>query len=104
MLTSQMANALLVVIALIVLDTVLGWIKALVKKEWDWQKVANYLVTAVLPYIGGLLALAVLAFLQPEVKPVFYASCAAAGAKLVADIIAKIAGFGVPVEGKKSEG
>jgi len=98
MLSSQMVNALLVVIALIALDTVLGWLKALVKKEWAWEKVANYLVTAVLPFIGGLLALGVLVMLQPEIKPVFYASCAAVAAKLTRDIVAKIAGFGVPVE------
>jgi hypothetical protein len=98
MVKAQMVHAILVVIALIGLDTVLGWLKALVQREWSWDKVANYLQTSVLPFIGGLLALALLAMLQPDVEPVFYASVAAASVKLVADIITKIAGFGVPVE------
>lgn len=99
---AQMVQAILITVGLICLDTVLGWIKALANREWDWKKVCQFLQTSVLPYIGGLLALAVLALLQPSAVPVFYASTAAADVKLAADVIAKISGFGVPVQ--KPEG
>jgi heme A synthase len=100
---SQMIQAILITVGLICLDTLLGWIKALANHEWDWRKVCQFLQTSVLPYIGGLLALAVLALLQPDsMTAVFYASTAAADVKLVADIVSKISGFGVPVQ--KPEG
>ncbi len=96
---AQMIQALLTVIGLICLDTILGWIKAVVNREWDWKKICQFLQTSVLPYIGGLLALAVLALIQPDsMMVVFYTSVAAVNVKLIADIIGKIAGFGVPVE------
>ncbi len=100
---TQMLQALLVTVGLICLDTLLGWTGALVKGTWDWKKIGQFLQTSVLPYIGGLLALAALAVLQPDTTAVFYASVAAADVKLAADIIGKIAGFGVPVV-EKPEG
>jgi len=99
----QMVQALLVTVGLIALDTLLGWLKAIVNGGWDWHKVGRFLETSVLPYVGGLLALAILALLQPNTIAVFYASAAAADVKLVADIVSKISGFGVPVV-QKTEG
>jgi len=95
----QMVQAILTVVGLIALDTVLGWIKAVVNREWDWKKVCQFLQTSVLPYVGGLLALAVLALLQPDgMMPVFFASIAATDVKMIADIVKKINEFGVPVQ------
>lgn len=93
----NMVHLLLITLGLIGLDTLLGWLGALVKGQWDWHKVSRYVETAVLPYIGGLLALAVLSVLQPDTTPAFYTTAAATDVKLVADIVAKIGSFGVPV-------
>lgn len=97
-LPSEMVQALITTVVLICMDTILGWVVAIKKGEWDWRKVGRFVETAVLPYIGGLLALAVLAVVKPDTAPVFYASVAAADAKMVADIISKIGTLGVPVQ------
>jgi len=94
----QMLWALLSTVGLIALDTLLGWVKAIVKGEWDWHKVGRFLMTSVLPYVASLLALAVLTLLQPNTVAVFYTSVAAADVQFVADIFAKAKGFGFPVQ------
>ena len=90
-------QALLITLALICLDTLLGWLSAVIKKTWEWRKVGQFLETSVLPYIGGLMALAVLALIRPDIVTVYYASTAAVDIKLVADIIDKVTALGVPV-------
>ena len=55
----------------IVADTLLGWLFALVKGEFDIREAPRFLQTAVLPYIGSLLIVAGLAYLEPNYMPVF---------------------------------
>lgn len=52
-------------------DTLLGWIFAFVKGEFDIREAPRFLQTAVLPYIGSLLIVAGLAYLEPSYMPVF---------------------------------
>ena len=55
----------------IVADTLLGWIFAFIKGEFDIRESPRFLQTAVLPYIGSLLIVAGLAYLEPSYMPVF---------------------------------
>lgn len=93
-----MAQALLTIVGLVALDTLLGWVGAIVKSQWDWHRTADFLRTAVVPYVVGVLSLAALGLISPDVLPVFYAAAAAATAHLIADVVSKIAGLGVPVQ------
>ena len=55
----------------IVADTLLGWLFALVKGEFDIREAPRFLQTAILPYVGSLLIVAVLAYLDSVYMPVF---------------------------------
>lgn len=52
-------------------DTLLGWVFAFVKGEFDIREAPRFLQTAVLPYMGSLLIVAGLAYLEPSYMPVF---------------------------------
>lgn len=52
-------------------DTLLGWILALVKGEFDIRQAPRFLQTAVLPYVGSLLIVAGLAYIDEAYLPVF---------------------------------
>ena len=52
-------------------DTLLGWLFAFIKGEFDIREAPRFLQTAVLPYVGSLLIVAVLAYLDPVYMPVF---------------------------------
>lgn len=52
-------------------DTLLGWLFAFIKGEFDIREAPRFLQTAVLPYVGSLLVVAVLAYLDPAYMPVF---------------------------------
>ena len=55
----------------IVADTLLGWLFALVKGEFDIREAPRFLQTAILPYVGSLLIIAGLAYLDAQYMPVF---------------------------------
>ncbi len=55
----------------IVGDTLLGWLFAFIKGEFDIRQAPRFLQTAVLPYVGSLLIVAVLAYLDSVYMPVF---------------------------------
>jgi hypothetical protein len=93
-----MIKAFLTLLALIALDTFLGFVSALVKGSWNWTAVGRFIETSVLPYVGGLLALALLALIQDTMMSVFYTSVAAASLKLVSDIVIKISNLGIKVQ------
>ncbi len=52
-------------------DTLLGWLFAFIGGEFDIRQAPRFLQTAVLPYVGSLLIVAVLAYLDPAYMPVF---------------------------------
>ena len=52
-------------------DTLLGWLFAFVRGEFDIREAPRFLQTAVLPYIGSLLIVAGLAYLEPSYMPIF---------------------------------
>ncbi len=53
-------------------DTLLGWLFAFIEGEFDIRQAPRFLQTAVLPYVGSLLIVAVLAYLDPAYMPVFF--------------------------------
>ena len=55
----------------IVADTLLGWLFAFVRGEFDIREAPRFLQTAVLPYIGSLLIVAALAWMDELYMPVF---------------------------------
>lgn len=55
----------------IIADTLLGWLFAFIKGEFDIREAPRFLQTAILPYIGSLLIVAVLAYLDPSYMPLF---------------------------------
>lgn len=55
----------------ILADTLLGWVFAFIRGEFDIREAPRFLQTAVLPYMGSLLIVAGLAYLDPQYMPVF---------------------------------
>jgi len=55
----------------IIADTLLGWIFAIVQGKFDIREAPRFLQTAVLPYVGSLLILAALAWLDEAYLPIF---------------------------------
>jgi hypothetical protein len=93
--------AFIAVTAAIVIDTVLGAIKAAMAEfdSFNFRQLPKYLGTGILPYVGGLGILALAAeFAGEPFTALFYASTAAVLAKYVAEIKDKlIAIFGVEI-------
>ena len=84
---------LLVVTGLIVIDTLMGVIKAVAGGSFDIRLLADYLKTGVLPYVGALAILGAGAlYVQPELLgAIFAASALATILKFAADIYDKAA-------------
>lgn len=98
-LSNGILYAFIVVAVAIVVDTVLGVIKAALADydKFNIRLLANFLKTGVLPYVGGLGLLALAAeFVGGEFAALFYPAAAAVTAKYIAEIKDKlIAIFGV---------
>lgn len=62
-------------------DTVIAWILALAKGQFDIRQVPKFLQTGILPYLGSLFVLAILTVPVPDYKPVFYFICLIVSAK-----------------------
>lgn len=84
---------LLIVLALIVLDVASGAILAISRREFDVRKLPDFLRQSVLPYVGGLVILAVGSTFSPEVNALYVASVAAASGKFLAEIKDKWTGL-----------
>ncbi len=52
-------------------DTLLGWLFAFIQGQFDIREAPRFLQTAVLPYIGSLLIVAALAYLDPSYMGLF---------------------------------
>lgn len=78
------------VLAMIVLDTLLGVLIAFSKGEFDPRKLPAFLKNSILPYVGALALLAIGAMSLDVIKALFFASAAAAVAKFLADLKDKL--------------
>ncbi|MDP3487303.1 MAG: hypothetical protein Q8S19_05135 [Bacillota bacterium] len=81
---------LLTVLALIVLDTLLGVTIAFSKGTFDPRQLPAFLKNNLLPYVGALSLLAIGAMSLDVIKALFFASAAAAIAKFLADVKDKL--------------
>ncbi len=88
---------LVTLFGLIALDTLLGIILAVKDKSFAWSKLASFLNTSVLMMAGGYFLVGVLAVFEPSYKVVVPVTWGLLDAKLIADIVIKLKGMGVPM-------
>lgn len=88
-LSQEVIATVLAVLGLILVDALLGVVLAISKNQFDVQKFPQFLKTNVLPYVGGLLILAMAAG-NPQMKALFLASAAATAIKFIAEIKDKV--------------
>ena len=92
--TTGIFAALGAIIAPILLDTLLGIILSLKAGTFNLRKLPQFLATNLLPYVGGLLVLALTAYIAgdytAQIAALFYAAAAATAAKFLAEIKDKV--------------
>lgn len=81
--------SMLIVAAVIAADTLFGILVGIRNKEFDFRILPQFLITGVLPYLGGLVVLALLANYITAFEGLFYTSAAFVIAKYVGDLIEK---------------
>lgn len=99
---ADVLGALGLILGLICLDVILGIFLAISKKEFSPTKLAGFLETSILPYVGSLLMLGVFAAFVPQIQALFLTSTAAAAVKFLWDIKNKfmsISGSSLPSGG-----
>ena len=74
------------VLALILVNLVLGVLFSIKTSTFDVRKLPQFLETNLLPYIGGLLVLALFSNMDPTLSVLFFTISAAVYAKFLADI------------------
>ena len=74
------------VLALILVNLVLGTLLAIKTSTFDVRKLPQFLETNLLPYIGGLLVLALFSNMDPALSVLFFTISAAVYAKFLANI------------------
>ncbi len=83
--------AFVIIIVAILIDSVLGIIKAIRRGEFDASKLPEFLAQDVFPYVGGLGVVAAAAqFLGAPFTEIFYAVGALVAVKYLADIKNKL--------------
>ena len=86
-------NALLVVVGAIVLDAVFGVLKTFKKDQenFDIRKLPQFVAAGVFPYVGGLVALAIVAeYIGQPYDNIFYPVAVAVGLKYLAEMVDKL--------------
>ena len=96
--------ALLVIILLIVVDALLGAINALMAGEFTFKKLPQFLAVNVLPFVGGILIVGIVAAMIPDpfnavFSAIFYGSAAAVSLKYILEIYGKLSRlFGIDIK------
>lgn len=81
---------LLAALSVVLIDTLLGIVKAIAAGNFDLRYLPRFLQTTLLPYVGSLLILAVFAVLVAEIKALLMASATFVIAKFLAEIKDKL--------------
>lgn len=93
--TTGIFTALGAVLVLILLDTLLGIILSIKASTFDIRKLPQFLVTNLLPYVGGLMVLALATYVagdySTQLASIFFATATATAAKFIAEIKDKAA-------------
>lgn len=74
--SSLVIQSLFLVLGAILLDTVLGILLAIKKKEFSFSILPDFLASNVFPYVGGLLVLALLSVYLTQLEYLYYAAVA----------------------------
>lgn len=90
---SLMATKVLVtletVLGLIMADFIFGVLVSLRNGNFNFSKLPQFVETSLVPYIGGLLVLALFSNVNTELGALFFTIAATITAKFLADIVAK---------------
>ncbi len=89
--------SLVALVALIIIDWIVGVILAIKQKQFAWSYLANFIRTDVIYQVGGYIVMAMVGAAAPVVYPATIISWAAIDASLLADIISKVQKLGTPV-------
>jgi len=101
-----MVKALVLVTVLIAVNLLLGIVVAIRERQFDWLVLPDFLRSAVIPVLGGLVVLAAGAVVVPEIEALYFAAAAAAAAKYLKDVKDKVTALfaSVQIEGVGSPG
>lgn len=82
--------SMLIVAAVIAADTLFGILVGVRNREFDFRILPQFLITGVLPFLGGLIILALLANYIVAFDGLFYTAAAFVVAKYVGDLLEKV--------------
>lgn len=80
-------NSLILSIVLILCDTLMGILVSLKNKSFNFSELPKFLSTAILPYIGSLLILAIFSNYISDMMPVFLTCVGLVGLKFSKEMI-----------------
>lgn len=96
---------LLGVLTLIVVKTLLTWIIAWRDEKFDIREAPRFIMTQVMPYMAGLLALALPSIWHPDLLAIYLAGAAVVALKYLAEIKDRFqALFDVRLDGPEGQG
>lgn len=96
---------LLGVLTLIVVKTLLTWIIAWRDEKFDVRQAPRFIMTQVLPYMAGLLVLALPSIWHPDLLAIYLAGAAVVALKYLAEIKDRFQTlFGVSLDGPEGQG
>jgi hypothetical protein len=92
-------SAFVAVLVAVGADTLAGVLVAVVKGTFKLSYIANFVRTSILPFVGGLLVMGLLAGMNPgQFDAPFLATAGTIGLKFLGDIVGKLQSLGLPVE------
>lgn len=87
---SKVIGTLGTVLGLVLADFIFGVLLALKNGEFAWSKLSQFVQTSLVPYVGGLLVLALFAGSNTELSALFFTIAATITVKFIADVGTKV--------------
>ena len=87
---SKVLITLETVLGLILADFIFGVLLSMRNKNFSFSKLPEFVETSLVPYIGGLLVLALFSNVNTELDALFFTIAATITAKFLADIVTKV--------------
>lgn len=88
--TVQVAITLSTVLGLVLADFILGVLASFRSGTFKLSKLAQFMETSLVPYVGGLLVLAIFSGANATLSVLFFSIAATVTAKFLADITTKV--------------
>ncbi len=89
---------LITLFGLIALDVLLGVILAIRSKTFDFKRLSDFLDTSMLSMVAGYFLVGIFGVLEPTYAFAVTGTWAIINATLIAEVVAKLKKFGIPVE------